>query len=104
VDTVAGCAVDGGGTRAGKTSDRNSRFLVEKGIAVDMNTQPKRQKHKVRMSLKKRKAKLLKIFELRAETLSLSVRPSANQLRFIEVAVTCGPELEPSGLLAGRRQ
>ncbi|WP_141231867.1 hypothetical protein [Pseudomonas sp. Irchel s3h9] len=77
---------------------------MEKGIAVDMNTQPKRQKHKVRMSLKKRKAKLLKIFELRAETLSLSVRPSANQLRFIEVAVTCGPELEPSGLLAGRRQ
>jgi ABC-type branched-subunit amino acid transport system ATPase component len=52
---------------------------------------------------KKRKTKLLQVVELHLEALRLAGNLSANQRRFIEVAVTCGPELEPSGLLAGRR-
>jgi ABC-type branched-subunit amino acid transport system ATPase component len=55
------------------------------------------------MSPKKRKAKLLQIVELHLEALRLAGDMSANQRRFIEVAVTCGPELEPSGPLAGKR-
>ena len=55
------------------------------------------------MSPKKRKAKLLQIVELHLEALRLAGDMSANQRRFIEVAVTCGPALEPSGALAGRR-
>ena len=55
------------------------------------------------MKDKKRKTKLLQVVELHLEALRLAGNLSANQRRFIEVAVTCGPELEPSGLLAGRR-
>jgi ABC-type branched-subunit amino acid transport system ATPase component len=52
---------------------------------------------------KERKTKLLLIVELHLEALRLAGNMSANQRRFIEVALTCGPELEPSGLLAGRK-
>lgn len=55
------------------------------------------------MSPKKRKAKLLQIAEFHAEALRLAGKISANQRRFIEVAIAHGKELEPSGLLAGRR-
>jgi ABC-type branched-subunit amino acid transport system ATPase component len=55
------------------------------------------------MSPKKRKAKLLQIAEFHAEALRLAGNLSANQQRFIEVAIAHGRELEPPGLLAGKR-
>lgn len=60
---------------------------------------------KVEVSVKdkKRKEKLFQIVDLHLEALRLAGDMSANQRRFIEVAVTCGPALEPSGALAGRR-
>ncbi|MGE8068568.1 hypothetical protein [Pseudomonas sp. NPDC089569] len=55
------------------------------------------------MSPKKRKAKLLQIVEYHAEARRLAGYLSANQRRIIEVAIARGKELEPSGLLAGKR-
>ncbi|MGF6556726.1 ABC-type branched-subunit amino acid transport system ATPase component [Pseudomonas sp. S30_BP2TU TE3576] len=55
------------------------------------------------MSPKKRKAKLLQIVEFHAEARRLAGNLSANQRRFIEVAIACGKELEPGGWLAGGR-
>ncbi|MHC8346597.1 hypothetical protein [Pseudomonas sp. RT6P73] len=55
------------------------------------------------MSPKKRKAKLLQIAEFHAEARRLAGSLSANQRRFIEVAIAHGKELEPSGWLAGGR-
>ncbi|MGH8385930.1 MAG: hypothetical protein ACRESJ_10590 [Pseudomonas sp.] len=52
---------------------------------------------------KKRKAKLLLIAELHIEARRLAGDMSANQQRFLEIAATHGKELEPSGLLAGKR-
>jgi hypothetical protein len=52
---------------------------------------------------KKRKAKLLLIIQYHAEALRLGGKISANQQRFIEVAIAHGKELEPPGLLAGKR-
>jgi ABC-type branched-subunit amino acid transport system ATPase component len=52
---------------------------------------------------KERRKKLFQIVDLHLEALRLAGDMSANQRRFIEVAVTCGPALEPSGALAGRR-
>ncbi|VVO81230.1 hypothetical protein PS862_01844 [Pseudomonas fluorescens] len=55
------------------------------------------------MSQKKRKAKLLQIAEFHAEALRLAGSISANQRRFFKVAAEHGKELEPIGLLAGKR-
>ncbi|HEF4759075.1 TPA: hypothetical protein SAN82_001484 [Pseudomonas putida] len=52
---------------------------------------------------KKRKAKLLLIVQYHAEALRLGGTISANQQRFLDVAATNGKELEPPGLLAGKR-
>jgi ABC-type branched-subunit amino acid transport system ATPase component len=52
---------------------------------------------------KKTKEKLFQIVDFHLEALRLAGNMSAKQQRFIEVAVTCGPALEPSGVLAGRR-
>jgi len=60
-------------------------------------------KMEVSVKDKKRKEKLFQIVDLHLEALRLAGDMSANQRRFIEVAVTCGPALEPSGALAGRR-
>ena len=56
------------------------------------------------MSKKKRKAKLLQIAAFHAEALRLAGNISANQYRFFEVAAAHGKELEPIGLLAGKRR
>ena len=60
-------------------------------------------KMEVSVKDKKRKEKLFHIVDLHLEALHLAGDMSANQRRFIEVAVTCAPALEPSGVLAGRR-
>lgn len=57
----------------------------------------------VRMSPKKRKSKLLHVVEFHAEARRLAGNLSANQRRFIEVAIARGKELEPGGWLAGGR-
>ena len=55
------------------------------------------------MSPKKRKSKLLHVVEFHAEARRLAGNLSANQRRFIEVAIARGKELEPGGWLAGGR-
>lgn len=60
-------------------------------------------KMEVSVKDKKRKEKLFQIVDFHFEALRLAGNMSANQRRFIEVAVICGPALEPSGVLAGRR-
>jgi hypothetical protein len=55
------------------------------------------------MNPKKRKAKLLVIYEFHVEALRLAGNVSANQQRFLEVGAARGKELEPAGLLAGVR-
>ena len=52
---------------------------------------------------KKRKARLLLLVQYHAEALRLAGNISANQQRFLDVAATHGKELEPPGLLAGKR-
>ena len=52
---------------------------------------------------KKRKAKLLLIVQYHDEALRLAGNISVNQQRFLDVAATHGTDLEPPGLLAGKR-
>lgn len=52
------------------------------------------------MNPRKRKPKSVWIAEFNAEALRLAGNVSANQRRFLEVAVTHGKTLEPTGLLA----
>ncbi|MGY2338412.1 hypothetical protein ACW9HW_04080 [Pseudomonas sp. SDO5532_S415] len=52
---------------------------------------------------KKRRAKLLLIVQYHAEAFRLAGHISANQQRFLDVAATHGKDLEPPGLLAGKR-
>jgi hypothetical protein len=51
--------------------------------------------HKVCLSPKKRKAKLLQIAEFHAEALCLAGNLLANQRRLVEVAIARGKNLEP---------
>ncbi|WP_191628365.1 hypothetical protein [Pseudomonas fluorescens] len=55
------------------------------------------------MIQRKRKAKLLLIIQYHAEALRLGGKISANQQRFLDVAAVHGKDLEPPGLLAGKR-
>ncbi|CAI8782421.1 Type II toxin-antitoxin system ParD family antitoxin [Pseudomonas sp. IT-P4] len=55
------------------------------------------------MIQRKRKAKLLLIIQYHAEALRLGGKISANQQRFLDVAAAHGKDLEPPGLLAGKR-
>ncbi|WP_175645464.1 hypothetical protein [Pseudomonas sp. KK4] len=55
------------------------------------------------MTQKKRKAKLLLLVQYHAEALRLGGNISSNQQRFLDVAASHGKDLEPAGLLAGRR-
>ena len=56
------------------------------------------------MSKKKRKAKLIHVAAFHAEALRLVGNISASQRRLFEVAAAHGKELEPIGLLAGKRR
>jgi len=100
VDSVAGCAADDYRAGAGKKSGDP---VVEAGftsVAVALNNP---QIQEVSMIHKKRKARLLLIVQYHAEALRPAGNISANQQRFLDVAASHGKDLEPAGLLAGKR-
>lgn len=55
------------------------------------------------MKLKRRWKQLRQIVELHNEAIRLGGGLSANQRRFLDVACAYGKELEPAGLMAGKR-